>query len=59
MPGRIEYEKYAAQCVLLARATENPDQRIVLLTMAQSWRRLARQAEKISALAHPGDPGSI
>jgi len=36
-----EYEKYAQECVSLAQATQVPEHRVMLLHIAETWRRLA------------------
>ena len=41
-----EYQRYAAECVLLAEQISNPEQKPRLLAMAQAWLRLAQLAEK-------------
>jgi hypothetical protein len=44
MPHHSEYEKYAQECVTLARATQVPEHRVMLLHIADTWRRLADDA---------------
>jgi hypothetical protein len=56
MADRGNYDDYAAQCVREAQQTEIPEQKALLLMMAQAWSRLTKQAEHIRALldrAHP------
>jgi len=40
------YRLHAANCVEIAHARSDPDQKIALLNMAQSWLTLAAHAEK-------------
>jgi hypothetical protein len=52
-----QYRKYAAACVMLAQR-DVADQKLVLLSMAQAWIALAKQAEKNeSPTAQPTDNG--
>ena len=39
------YRLYAANCVELARGTDDGERRVFLLRMAQAWFRLAEQME--------------
>jgi hypothetical protein len=39
------YRLYAANCVELARGTDDGERRVFLLRMAQAWFRLAEQTE--------------
>ena len=50
MADRGDYQEYAAQCVRQAQDTDVPEQKALLLMMAQAWARMARQAERIRAL---------
>jgi hypothetical protein len=47
---RSKYADYADQCVRLAEAVDSPKERALLLHMAQAWRRLSEQAERIAEL---------
>jgi hypothetical protein len=40
-----EFRRHADECVRLANETTNPDHRASLLSMAQSWRKLADMRE--------------
>jgi len=40
-----DYRRYAGECVRLARNAQASSDKALLLTMAQSWLRLAEQAE--------------
>ncbi|HWY74036.1 MAG TPA: hypothetical protein VN281_00380 [Verrucomicrobiae bacterium] len=42
------YRVHAAQCVLLARKTDDPESKLALLDMARSWQALANQNDKNS-----------
>jgi hypothetical protein len=44
---RGNYEEYAGQCIRQARETQIPEQKALLLMMAQAWNRLAEQTERI------------
>jgi hypothetical protein len=44
------HHEYAAECVRQAEKTDVPEQKALLLTMAQAWERLATQSERIRAL---------
>ena len=41
-----DYQRHAAECLLLAEEVHDPAARGRLLAMAQAWSRLAEQAEK-------------
>ncbi len=43
------YRRYAADCVQKAQGEETPEDRNILLNVALSWLRLARQTEAIDA----------
>jgi hypothetical protein len=47
MADRGNYEEYAAQCIRQARDTKVPEQKALLLMMAQAWRRMAEQTERV------------
>ena len=40
-----EYRRYAAECMEMASAFQDPKARATLVRMAQVWRRLAGQGE--------------
>jgi hypothetical protein len=40
-----QYKRRAAECVRMAERTDNPDDKALLLQMAQTWLRLAEKAE--------------
>jgi hypothetical protein len=41
-----EYRRHAIECLRIADETINARSRVLLIDMAQSWLRLAHQAEK-------------
>jgi hypothetical protein len=41
-----EYRRHAAECLRIAESVIDSQERIRLIDMAQSWLRLAEQAEK-------------
>ena len=45
MSSAERYRGYAAECVRLAQQAVNPADKALLLQMAESWVRRARQAE--------------
>jgi hypothetical protein len=40
------YREFAAECVRVAQQSSNPDEKALLLEMAEAWRRLAERAGK-------------
>jgi hypothetical protein len=43
---RVEqYQRYAAECLALARKTENPEEKAQLLKLAEVWKKLAHYRE--------------
>jgi hypothetical protein len=40
------YREFAAECVRVARQSSDPDDKALLLEMAEAWRRLAERAGK-------------
>jgi hypothetical protein len=50
MADRANYEEYAEQCVRQAEEAKAPEQKALLLLMAQAWGRLANQSERIRSL---------
>jgi acyl transferase domain-containing protein len=47
MADRGDYEEYAAQCLRQAAESKAPEQKALLLMMAQTWQRLAEQSERM------------
>jgi hypothetical protein len=45
MPSAAEYRRHASECVRLAQQVQNANDKALLLSMAESWRRLAEQTE--------------
>jgi hypothetical protein len=50
MADRGNYEELAEQCIREARVTEAPEQRALLLMLAQAWRRLAQRSHELQTL---------
>jgi hypothetical protein len=46
MASADEYRRHARACVRLAQDAQSPSDKALLLRMAESWLRLAEQAEK-------------
>ena len=46
MPTYKEYQERAAECLRLAQSTNDPTNKALLLEMAQTWVRLAEQAQR-------------
>jgi hypothetical protein len=44
-----QYRRYAAECIRVAQETVNPDDKALVLEMAQKWRELAEKAEREDA----------
>lgn len=55
MADRTSHEEYAAQCIRQAGETDVPEQKALLLMMAQAWERLAAQSERIRAMLPRAD----
>jgi hypothetical protein len=45
MPSGDDYRRHASECVRLAQNSQNPADKALLLKMAETWLRLAEQAE--------------
>jgi hypothetical protein len=43
-----EFRRYAAECVRVAQKTNNPNDKAMMLEMAQKWRELAERSERES-----------
>ena len=41
-----EYRRHASECLRIAEHVTDPKERLLLIDMAQTWLRLAREAEK-------------
>jgi hypothetical protein len=50
MTRAAEYMEQARELAKLAGRTRNPDERLVLLEIAQAWKHLAEHSEEISNL---------
>jgi hypothetical protein len=55
MAEETSHHDYAAECIRQAEKTEVPEQKALLLTMAQAWERLAAQSERIRAMLRRAD----
>jgi hypothetical protein len=55
MAEETSHHDYAAECIRQAEQTEVPEQKALLLTMAQAWERLAAQSERIRAMLRRAD----
>jgi hypothetical protein len=55
MTERADFQRRAEECVQRAQESKSPEQKALLIEMAQSWLRLAEQAGRIEALAKRGD----
>jgi hypothetical protein len=58
MAEETSHHEYAAECVRQAELTEIPEQKALLLTMAQAWERLAAQSDRIRAMLRQADSDS-
>jgi hypothetical protein len=43
-----EFRRYAAECLRVAQKTNNPNDKAMMLEMAQKWRELAERSERES-----------
>ena len=50
-----DHRKCAEQCVAMARAAEDDDGKVLWLTLALSWARLAEHAAQAVPAEHPAD----
>ena len=50
MADRGNYEELAEQCLREARQREAPEQRAVLLMLAQAWWRLSQRSKQLRTL---------
>jgi hypothetical protein len=41
-----QYRTHAAECVRVAHESKNPQDKAMLLRMAETWKRLAEQVER-------------
>ena len=55
MPPSVETEfrRMAQECLRLAQGTDSPEERLLLLDMAQAWLTLANSTEKLTAHRRP------
>jgi hypothetical protein len=55
MRESADFQRWAEEYVRRAQETSSPEQKALLIEMAQAWLRLARQAESNEPLAKDGD----
>ena len=48
-----KYRRHAAECLRIARTTQDPREKATLLAMADKWRELADKAESENAKHKP------
>jgi hypothetical protein len=48
-----DYQQHAAECLHLARNARNPGNKVLFLEMAQTWVKLAEQAQVKEIQAQP------
>ena len=46
MASADDYKRQAAECARIADKTKEPDAKAMLLSMAEAWLRLAKEAEQ-------------
>jgi hypothetical protein len=51
MDGADRYHRSALECIAIAAFIVDPQQRAIMIAMAQAWAHLAKQAEKNCQLA--------
>jgi hypothetical protein len=59
MPHPSEYEKYAQECASLAQATQVPEHRVMLLHIAETWRRLAGDSAAKAAMSNGSNADGV
>jgi hypothetical protein len=57
MADRGDYDELAEQCIREAQHRDAPEQRALLLMMAQAWMRFAQRSEHLRAMIGRKDPG--
>jgi hypothetical protein len=55
MADKTNYQEYAAQCIRQAKEATAPEQKALLLMMAQAWERLEKQSERFRSLLANSD----
>jgi hypothetical protein len=53
-----EFRRMAEECLKLARQADSPDQKLLLLDMAQAWLTLATNTEKLTGARPSLEPGA-
>jgi hypothetical protein len=51
MASADQYRRYAAECIRVAQQATDPTDKLVLLQMAETWRRLAERADASNRVA--------
>jgi len=59
MQKKIDFLKHAEECEKLARGTLSADQRKLVMGMADSWRMLAKQREKMIGRSKEDEPTQL
>jgi Tfp pilus assembly protein PilX len=57
MASTDDYKRLAAECLRIARESQNPNDRAMLLRMAEAWIRLAERASARQS-AEPNSPAA-
>ena len=52
-----EFRRLAEECVRLAQRTDVPQEKLLLLDMAQAWLTLANNTERLDAAEQDDQPG--
>jgi hypothetical protein len=58
MKDSVNYKRLAGECLRMVQDIKNPTDRALLVAMAESWLRLAEQAESREAEAKGNDAPS-
>ena len=60
MPPSVETEfrRMAQECLKLAQKTDSPEDRLLLLDMAQAWLTLANNTERLTGRVRPTAEGA-
>jgi hypothetical protein len=58
MTSADDYKSLAAECVRLAKATQNPGDKALLLAMADAWLKLYEHAKKTDSDPNLGSGGN-
>jgi hypothetical protein len=55
VPQSDQYRRYGAECVKLAATVADPDDKALMLAIAEGWRALAERAASIEKANRPAD----